>query len=400
MKYLVIGAGASGIISSLRLSKYGEVILLEKNDKIGKKILVTGNGKCNLWNSNLFNSDIDKYYYTDNYDVFNKLFKDNFNKTYKFLTNDLNIYTREKDTYIYPYSNTSFSVRELFDRLLKNNPNIDVHLNEEAISLENINNKIQVTTNISSYIVDKVVISTGSKASELGTNSLDLLLNKHNIKINKVLPSLVPISLDEKYLNNWNGIRVNAKLKVECDDITKYSEGELQLTDYGISGIVTFNISGFVSRMIDSNRKVNIYIDFMPEVDDLFYLFKDRFNNSNKTVEELLETFFNYKLLFIILNNCNIDKNLSWKSLSDEEIKRLVDTIKNFKVNVINTLPYKRAQVTTGGISLDEVDDKLMLKKLPNVYVTGEILDIDGICGGYNLALAFTSGYMMGDIND
>ena len=400
MKYLVIGAGASGIISSLRLSKYGEVILLEKNDKIGKKILVTGNGKCNLWNSNLFNSDIDKYYYTDNYDVFNKLFKDNFNKTYKYLTNDLNIYTREKDTYIYPYSNTSFSVRELFDRLLKNNPNIDVHLNEEAISLESINNKIQVTTNISSYIVDKVVISTGSKASELGTNSLDLLLNNHNIKINKVLPSLVPISLDEKYLNNWNGIRVNAKLKVECDNITKYSEGELQLTDYGISGIVTFNISGFVSRMIDSNRKVNIYIDFMPEVDDLFNLFKDRFNNSNKTVEELLETFFNYKLLFIILNNSNIDKNLSWKSLSDEEIKNLVDAIKNFKVNVINTLPYKRAQVTTGGISLDEVDDKLMLKKLPNVYVTGEILDIDGICGGYNLALAFTTGYMMGDIND
>ena len=399
MLYLVIGAGASGIISALRLSKYGKVILLEKNDKIGKKILVTGNGKCNLWNSNLFENDIDKYYYTNNYDVFKNI-KKYFNDTYKYLTNDLNIYTREKDTYIYPYSNTSFSVRELFDRLLKKNPNIELHLNEEALSIESINNKVKVTTNNASYIVDKVVIASGSKASELGTNSLETLLNKHNIKINKVLPALVPISLDEKYLNNWSGIRVNARLTVVCDSEIKYSLGELLLTDYGLSGIVTFNISGFVSRMIDQDKKVNIYIDFMPEIENLEELLKDRFNNSNKTIEELLETFFNYKLLFIILDKAKINKNLCWKSLSDEEIKRLVNTIKNFKVNVINTLPYKRAQVTTGGISLDEVDDKLMLKKLSNVYVTGEILDIDGICGGYNLALAFTTGYMIGDIND
>ena len=399
MKYLVIGAGASGIISALRLSKYGEVILLEKNDKIGKKILVTGNGKCNLWNSNLFNNDIDSFYHTDNYEVFKNITK-YFDKTYKYLTNDLNIYTKEKDTYIYPYSNTSFSVRELFERLIVNNPNITLKLNEEANKLEKLNNKIKVSTNINTYEVDKVVISTGSKSSDLGTNSLENLLKDYNIKINPLLPSLVPIELNEDYLNNWNGIRVNATLKVECDNETKYSTGELQLTDYGISGIVTFNISGYVSRKINDNKKVNISIDFMPDVDNLKDLFVNRFNNSNKTIEELLETFFNYKLLFIILKKAGLDRKLTWKSLSLKEIEVLVKTIKEFKVNVVNTTSFKRSQVTTGGISLNEIDNKLALKKLPNVYVTGEILDIDGICGGYNLALAFTTGYMMGDIND
>ena len=399
MKYLVIGAGASGIISALRLSKYGTVILLEKNDKIGKKILVTGNGKCNLWNTNLFSGDIDSFYNTDNYEIFN-IIKSNLNKTYNYLTNDLNIYTRENNTYVYPYSNTAFSVRELFERLIINNPNIDLKLNEEALSIKKLNNKICVSTNTNTYEVDKVVISTGSKASDLGTDSLENLLSPYNIKINKILPSLVPIKLDENYLNNWNGIRVNTKLTVSCDNEIKESLGELQLTDYGISGIVTFNISGYVSKKINDNKKVNISIDFMPDVDNLKELLINRFNNSSKTIEELLETFFNYKLLFIILKKAGIDKSLTWKSLTDKEIDSIVNTIKDFKVNVVDTLPFKRAQVTTGGISLDEVDNKLMLKKLPNVYVTGEILDIDGICGGYNLAISFTTGYMMGDIND
>lgn len=399
MKYLVIGAGASGIISALRLSKYGSVILLEKNDKIGKKILVTGNGKCNLWNTNLFDSNIDEFYSTDNYEMLNKI-KNNFNKTYRYLTNDLNIYTRENNGYIYPYSNTSFSVRELFERLIVNNLNIELKLNEEALSIKKLNNKISVETNNNTYEVDKVVISTGSKASDLGTDSLEKLLNPYNIKINTILPALVPIRLDENYLNNWSGIRVNSTLKVECDNKVKYSTGELLLTDYGISGIVTFNISGFVSKKINENRKVNISIDFMPEVDELKGLLVNRFNNSNKTIEELLETFFNYKLLFIILKKASLDRNLKWKSLTDKEIDKLIKTIKDFKVNVVDTISLKRAQVTTGGISLNEVDEKLMLKKLPNVYVTGEILDIDGICGGYNLAIAFTTGYMMGDIND
>ena len=399
MNYLVIGAGASGIIAALRLSKYGKVILLEKNDKIGKKILVTGNGKCNLWNSNLNTSDIDNFYYTDNYEVFYNI-KNNFNKTYNYLTNDLNIYTKEVNGYIYPYSNTAFSVRELFERLIINNPNIDLKLNEEALSIKKINNKIIVSTSINTYEVDKVVISTGSMASDMGSDSLEKLLSPYDIKINKILPSLVPIKLDEKYLNNWNGIRVNVRLTVSVDKEIRYSLGELQLTDYGISGIVTFNISGYVSRMINLNKKVNISIDFMPDINDLKELFINRFNNSNKTIEELLETFFNYKLLFIILDKAGIDRKLSWKSLTDKEINSIVETIKNFKVNVVETLPLKRAQVATGGISLNEVDNKLMLKKIPNVYVTGEILDIDGICGGYNLALAFTTGYMMGDIND
>ena len=403
MKCLVIGSGASGIIAALRLSKSNEVILIEKNDKIGKKILATGNGKCNIWNTNLFeNLDLKKYYYTDNYDTFNNIFKDKFNKTYKYLTNDLNIYTKEKNEYIYPYSNTAFSVRQLFEREIMSNPNINLKLNEEVLKIEKYDYKYKVLTTTNQYIVDKVIISCGSKSSELGTNSLENLLKGYDIKINNLLPALVPIKLDENYLNNWNGIRTDAKLTLKSDDFVMEEEGELQLTDYGISGIVTLNISGYISQFINENKKISLSIDFMNDISNfnLKTLFNNKFINSNKTLEEMLETYFNYKLLFIILKKANLDRNLICKSLSDKEINILINTIKNFNVNVIDTIGFKRSQVTTGGISLDEVDNKLMLKKLPNVYVTGEILDINGKCGGFNLAVAFTSGYIIGDIND
>ena len=120
--------------------------------------------------------------------------------------------------------------------------------------------------------------------------------------------------------------------------------------------------------------------------------------NSSKTIEEVLETLFNYKLLFIILKKSNIKKEKIWNDLKEEELKNLINTIKHFKVKVKETLSFDRSQVTTGGISLKEIDDNLMLNKLKDIYVTGEILDVDGICGGYNLAFAFITGFIVGEL--
>ena len=286
---VVIGSGPSGIIAALKASKKNNVILLEKNDKIGKKILVTGNGKCNLWNTNLFKEklEIEKYYYTDDFTKLKKILEKK-DQTYSYLTNELGIFTKEKNTYIYPYSNTATSIRETLERKLLNNKNIEVILNFEAVKIEKKDNKFLVyNKNNEYYKCDKVVISVGSKSSNLGTDSLDNLLGLTNIKINEEFPSLVPIKLEEKYLKDWNGIRCDVKLSLLVNNKKiKEEEGEIQLTDYGISGIVSFNLSGYINRIKDEKY---LEIDFMPDFksdNELLNIFK--LINSSKTIEEVL----------------------------------------------------------------------------------------------------------------
>lgn len=389
MKVIVIGGSASGIIAALKLSEKHEVILLEKNDRLGKKILLTGNGKCNLWNTNLFdeNNSLDNYYYTDNYLTLNKIFKKR-SETFNYLKNNLNIYMREKNGYIYPYSNSSLSVRSLLEREILNNKNIKTICNFEVTKIEKEKDKFKVYNNTLNYEADRIVLACGGMASKLGTNSINILLS--NIKINKCMPSLVPLTANESYLKDLSGLRTEVKLSLyHNSSLLKEEIGEIQFTDYGISGIVSLNLSGYVSRL----KNIKIIIDFMPEIDlkECFFKF-----NKNKTVEELLETYFNYKLMFVILKKANIKKDMKWSNLSKLDINNLIKIIKHFEINITGTLDFDRAQVTTGGISLNEVSDNLELKKNKGMYVVGEALDIDGICGGYNLASAFITGFVAG----
>lgn len=398
----VIGAGASGIIAALKASKKNNVVILEKNDKIGKKILVTGNGRCNLWNQSIFSKDIKDLYSCNNYDVLNNIFTYS-KETYNYLIKELNIAVRNNDGYIYPYSNTAQSIRTLLENKISNNDNIDVIYNFEVTNIDSIGDKVKVSNNNNEYFeFDKVIVSVGSKASNLGTDSLENILGD-KVLINKEMPALVPISILDRLVSSWNGVRVNSKLSLFVNgELIKSDIGELQLTDYGISGIPSFNISGLINR----HRKdlIELEIDFMPEEEyceeKLMDLFTNLFKTEN-TLEEVLETYFNYKLLFVILSSAGLEKNTICSKLYPTEIANLVDNIKHFKVVFDSTLGFDRAQVSTGGISLNEINSNLELKNIPNVFVTGEILDIDGICGGYNLANAFITGYIAGSkIND
>lgn len=394
MKVIVIGGGASGIIAALKASEKHNVILLEAKEKIGKKILVTGNGKCNLWNANLWKDHISlsDYYYTDNYERLNKIFEKKA-EVFSYLKKELNIYMREKNTYLYPYSNSAVSVRSLLEREIMNKKNIQVVYNFEAMKIEKHDNLFKVYSTDKYYEADKIIISTGGLASNLGDDSFTKLLN--NIKINPYKPSLVPLTANESYLKNLNGLRTDVELKLyENSELIKKEIGEIQFTDYGISGIVSLNLSGYVSRL----NHPKLYIDFMPELseNDLEKI-KDEFNSiKQKTIEELLETYFNYKLMFVILKKSGIDRNTCWYQLTDKEIEKLFQIIKHFDIHITGTLGFDRAQVMTGGISLNEVNDNLELKKETGIFIVGEALDIDGICGGYNLASAFITGFIAG----
>lgn len=400
MKVVVIGGGASGILAALKASEHADVTLIERNNKIGKKILITGNGKCNFWNKEI---DTSKYN-SSNIEVLEGILQRK-DEVYKYLTENLGITPIEKNGYIYPYSKTASSIEETFTRELKKK-NISILYDLRVTDLKTNESDVQVYLSDNTHIkADKVIIATGSKAaSKTGSDGSGYdLLSSLGESIVTISPALVPLKISDEEKNFWSGIRTDVKLTIKDNTkIVKEEFGEIQLTDYGISGIVTFNISSVISKGILNNEKLDVIIDFLPKIDNL----SDFLENKNKlmqasSLDELLETLFNYKLMSALLKRANLNKSLKWNNLSREEKGYLINAIKCFKINVIATEDYEKAQVCRGGLSLQEVDDKMSLRSNNNIKVVGELLDVDGICGGYNLAFAFITGYIAGDeIND
>ena len=300
MKIVVIGAGASGIIASLIASTNNEVTLLDRNDKVGKKILLTGNGRCNYWNSDI---SIDKYN-TDSCEKLTKILECK-EKVLTYLTN-LGIYSKVKNGYYYPNSNQASSVQEIFSKAVEKNVNVVYNCKVEDVAVEN--GHFIIKSNLDDIICDKVIIACGSKSSpKTGTDgSIFNILDKYHT-VNTVLPSLVPLKANANFLKDWNNQRVDGRVSLYIDNnFIKEEIGEIQLTDYGISGIPTFNISGLASKGLSNNKKVEVKINFLPDV-DVKELIESRNNKLlNHTIEELLESVLPYQLVFTLLKISNI----------------------------------------------------------------------------------------------
>lgn len=392
MKVAIIGGGASGIIASIKAQHENDVTLFEGNDKTLKKLLLTGNGKCNYWNESISYEN----YNTDNVDNL-KCILERKDEVYNFLYN-LGIYPTIKNGLYYPNSLNSNSVKTLLDNSLKN---VNIKYNSKVESIIKEGNVFKIRVNNEDYEFDKVIIATGSKAmSKTGSNGSGYkMLEDLGYNINKVLPSLVQVKTNGSFLNDWDGVRTNVSLKLYInDELVKEEKGEIQLTNYGISGICVFNISSYISKAINDNKKVRVYVNFFNED---FKKFMDNRNVENDSISCSLETVFNYKLSNIFYKICKIDKNKTWKLLSEEEKISLSNLINNFELEVIGTNDYDKAQVCTGGLSLSEINPRTMqLNKIPGMYVIGELLDADGICGGFNLGFAFITGFIAGELND
>jgi predicted Rossmann fold flavoprotein len=256
-----------------------------------------------------------------------------------------------------------------------------------------------IKSNLDDIECDKVIIACGSKSSpKTGTDgSIFQILDRYHT-VNKVLPSLVPLKVNGNFLKDWNNLRVDGKLSLYVDnELIKEEIGEIQLTDYGISGIPTFNISGKAVKALDEDKKVEVKINFLPE-DNISYLLDTRSNNlPNHTIEELLESILPYQLIFTLLKISNINRSDNWNKLSQDKKKTLINNISNLSLEITDTLDFDRSQVSTGGVSLTEINPSTLESlKVPGMYLVGEVLDVDGICGGFNLAFAFTTGYLAG----
>lgn len=383
MKIVIVGAGVSGMLAASILKEKHEVILIERNNECGKKILATGNGKCNFWHTNLQK----ECYETEDKEKLDSILsnqEDCLNYLFK-----LGIYPTVKDGYYYPNSREASSVRDVLVNSLKG---VNVIANETVNNVNKTTDGFIVKTNNKEIYCDKVIISSGSKAYVKECNTYDLLKNLGH-SINHVEPALVKLKCDSKYLKEWDGVRVEASIKLLINNnIKKESYGELQLTKDGISGICIFDISGQANKAIHSNLDTEVSINFFPKKDFLKFM-----ENRDGILINSLKTVFNKKLINIFLKESNIDGNKKYSELSNNEKEKLYNTVCNYKVKIIGNNGFINAQVCTGGVPLSEINEKTMESlKIKGLYITGEALDVDGVCGGYNMSFAFITGYLAG----
>ncbi|MBR3229630.1 MAG: aminoacetone oxidase family FAD-binding enzyme [Bacilli bacterium] len=387
----IIGGGASGLAAAITAAKKGKkVTIIERNEKCGKKILITGSGKCNYFNDN---QNINKYHSTNRELIKEIITEENINKVKTFF-NKLGIIPKIIDGYYYPFSRTSVTIQNaLIEEAKKLNVEIIYNIKVEKIIKKDF---FIINPEKEKIKAKKIVLCSGSKAApKTGSDGsgYDLAMS-FNHKIIKPHPALISLKGDKNYYKKWSGVRTEAILKLyEDNNFIKEEKGEIQLTDQGISGIVTFNLSNLITQKLKTHEEI-IYINFIPflKENNLDSLFK-----TNKKISEVLERILNYKLVNVLIKEAKLKTNY-YDKLDKKEKNKLLNTLTNFKIKITETGSFDKAQVCTGGVSLEEINLKTMeSKKEKNLYLAGEILDINGDCGGYNLTFAWLSGILVGE---
>ena len=396
MRVGIIGGGASGMMSAILLDRQGiDVTIIEKNSTLGKKILMTGNGRCNYFNENIAS---DKYYTSDDEFLKNIVNQENILKVQEFL-NSIGLVPRIKNGYYYPMSNTATSVLNAFLVEIERRK-IKVILDSEVNSIKKQDNKYQVIVNDKKMLFDKVIIAIGSKAG-LKEQANYEILNSLGIEMMPILPALCPLILNGNFFNKWSGIRVEGSVSIYINDkFIKNDIGEIQLTDYGISGICVMNLSSLVSKALYQKQKATVHLNFLPNMkkEEIDNFLNDRDNSLyQRTVIELLESIIPYKLIYILVSRAGINSNCHYKSLTKKEKDDLINNLSDLTLEVLATKEIFKGQVVTGGVPINRVKKTLEDKEYAGLYYTGEIVDVDGICGGFNLGFAWLSSMVVSE---
>ena len=394
----VIGGGASGMIAAITARKSGkEVVVLERKDRILKKVLITGNGRCNITN---VNANISNYFGKNISSVENILNSFNPQDTMDFF-NGLGIICNEENKgKVYPLSGQASSV---VDALRFEAERLGVRIETEFYvrKIEKEGFKFKIYSEERKKIeAGRVIIAAGGQSyPELGSNGSGFELAKElGHSVTRLSPSIVQLKSEKHQVKGLQGIKTDVAVTAYGDNkkICTY-DGELLFTDYGISGNVVFNIS-FVMPLY---KNVEFEIDFMEKFDynELYKILKERKKMmSHLTMENYFNGMINKKLGQFLSKASGIEKlSKPVKDLNDSEIRQLCTVLKKYRIKILDTTGFKNAQVTAGGVSLDEVNSETLESKIvKGLYFSGEVLDVYGECGGFNLQWAWASGYIAG----
>ena len=400
-KVIVVGGGPSGMMAALTASKNGhEVTLIERNDELGKKLKLTGGGRCNITNKRYIEDFFDKV-------VTNKKFL--YSAFYSFTNEDLLSFLNESnleykveehnDYKVYTKSDKATELIYTFKELLLNN-NIKILYNSKVIDLIiNENNKIEgvVLENKTKVFADKVIISTGGKShSKTGSDgTMHKILAKHGHSITTTYPALSPLKIKEDWTRRLQGISlkdVEISCKIKKKKISK--RGDMLFAHFGITGPVVLIISSYINKILE-NEPVELNIDILPDVSrgEISKIIRE---NPNKNIANNLKSILPLNFLKEILDLLNLTETKP-NELTKENENKIIDYIKNMKLTTHETLGIQVSMVTSGGVSVKEINSSTMESKLiDDLYFTGEVMDVDAETGGYNLQIAFSTGYLAG----
>lgn len=409
---IIIGGGASGLFAAIMAADRGcRVTILDANEKAGKKILVTGNGRCNLSNMEKLN---DKYYCNDQ--QFIDLIFDRFsNMDVKTAFNRLGVALKDKKGYIYPNSMQASTISSaLISACQIQGVRIINNCTVTRVEVQK-NGRFKINTlDNQTYSADRVLMAFGSRAG-LKTDIPSYLLNSLKVLGHTIItptPALCSVFVkmqDESYrcfFKNAGGVRseIKATLNIDGKPVKEYS-GELQITEYGLSGIVIFQLSRMISRTLLQNKQSEIYIiiDFLPEytTDEVLFMLKSQQYYDKKSLLDLYSGLINQKLalglIHLFSEHMNPDIKPYMKQLPDDILRNSIDFIKQTPFLTDKTNDFIRAQVCSGGVDISCINPVTLESKLvKNLYFSGECMDVDGICGGYNLQWAWSTGYIAG----
>ena len=401
MEVLVIGGGASGMMAAISAASMGAyVTVYEKEEVPGRKLLRTGNGRCNLGNKELRTD----YYHSydneliDNY--FAKFDEDDTIRTFR----SLGLIIKDIGGYFYPFCEQAAVVRDVLkDNMLSYD--IKLHTDTVVTKIEKIRaDKFLVTTKDNSKEFDRVILACGSYA---GLDKKDRIPGEYDgyslayslgHTIIPVKPALTGLKTSDDIVKIASGVRCEAIITLTKDGSYVGSEyGELQIADYGLSGIPVLQLSHYVGADPEGNYELKI--DFMPGMneDDYISLMQGRMlQYQGMSVSQFLLGTINMKLIELLLKYSELDPEDKICDETEDKVITLVGLIRCFTVKIKGTRDYTHAQVCSGGVPLREIDDNCASVKTPGLYICGEMLDVDGACGGYNLQWAWTSGYIAG----
>jgi len=400
MKVFIIGGGAAGMMAALSAAEdpHNSVTIIERQNRVGRKLLATGNGRCNLTN---LHADVSHYHGEDPSFVRTAMERFGVERTLAYFR-ALGLYTvSEESGKVYPLSDQANSVVDTL-RFALEQRGVNVITSCDVLSISKKARGYRIETTGEEYFADKLIVTSGGCAGKAlgGTRSGYMLLGAMGHKATKLYPALVQIKTNPEQVRALKGVRADCTITLKVNGhTTAQSQGEIQFTDFGVSGPVAFELSRCAST--EEGEKV-LLLDLMRNYTEeaLVSALQERSETfPNMAAENLLCGMLNTRLGLQVLKRTEMDLKTPLSALKTDTFQKLAHLLKFFSLNVEGVLGMEHAQVTAGGIFTSEFrPDTLESRKNPGLFAAGEVLDIDGDCGGFNLQWAWSSGYVAGKL--
>ncbi|MDD6571516.1 MAG: NAD(P)/FAD-dependent oxidoreductase [Thermoflexaceae bacterium] len=396
---IIIGGGASGMMAAIAAAESEKkVLILEHNERLGKKILQTGNGRCNL--TNLYMEQ--ECYCRENSGFAMNVIRDFNQQDVMSFFQDIGLMLHDRGGYVYPNSDQASSVNEvLYLELKRKKINVRTQVTIKKITKKKPEG-FEISTEQGIFQCNRLILATGSKAyPKSGSDGSGYeLAQKLGHTVMTPLPALTSLQSDFPFMKSVSGVRCDGLVKLLINgEETIRERGEIQMTDYGISGIPVFQISRYAVQEICNKKRVSCILDFLPDYSEMKVIefIRKKKERKDLTMEEAVGGMINRKLSSMILNYLGYPLDAPAVKLKENDLRAIAIQLKNLKINITGYNSFDYGQVCQGGVDVKEINYTTMeSRKVKGLYFAGEIVDVDGICGGYNLQWAWSSGHKAG----